>query len=95
MSKEKTSVFRVTSNFDQRTQKPFVMVTVDEKNFSSKMSTLEARNLALQLLFCADSSESDTFMIMFLRKKAGLDDLAIARLLKEFREWRDQNIKAK
>lgn len=90
MSEEQPIVFRVTSNFGHRTQKPFVMVTVQEKEFTVNMSPGEARALAANLLHCADASESDAFLVTFLRKKVLANDKAIASILQDFRKWREQ-----
>lgn len=90
-------IFHVTSNFGHRTQKPFVMVTVQEKEFTVNMSPNEARNLAMNLLMCADASESDAFLITFLRKKVLANDKALAphpwwvAILQDFRDWREEN----
>ena len=91
MSEDEPVVFHVTSNFGHRTQKPFVMVTVGAKDFTTQMSPAEARDLALNLLMCADASESDAFLITFLRKRVGADDKAIAGVLQDFRQWREEN----
>lgn len=88
MSEEKPIVFHVTSNFGYRTQQPFVMVTVQEKEFTTNMSPAEARSLAMNLLECADAAESDAFLITFLRKKVGANDEAIVAILQDFRDWR-------
>ena len=88
MGEPKQVVFHVTSNFGHRTQKPFVMVTVGEQDFMAQMSPDEARDLALNLLMCADAAENDAFLITFLRKRVKADDRAIAGLLAEYRKFR-------
>jgi len=88
VSDEKQVVFHVTSNFGHRTQKPFVMVTVGEQDFMTQMSPAEARDLAHNLLACAESSETDAFLITFLRERVKANDEAIAGILQDFREWR-------
>lgn len=81
MTEPKQVIFHVTSNFGHKTQKPFVMVTVGEQDFMAQMSPTEARDLALNLLMCADASESDAFLVTFLRKKVLANDKAIASIL--------------
>lgn len=90
MSEEQPIIFHVTSNFGHRTQKPFVMVTVQEKEFTVNMSPKGARDLALNLLQAADASEGDAFLVTFLRKKVLANDRAIAAILQDFRDWRKQ-----
>lgn len=90
MSEPKQVVFHVTSNFGHRTQKPFVMVTVGEQDFMAQMSPDEARALAMNLLQCADASETDAFLVTFLRKRVGANDQAVVGILQDFREWRAQ-----
>lgn len=93
MNEEKSVVFHVTSNFGHRTQKPFVMVTVGEQDFMAQMSPDEARDLAMNLLQCAEASENDAFLVTFLRKRVGADDRAIAGVLQEYRQWREEQDK--
>ncbi len=88
MSEEKSVVFHVTSNFGHRTQKPFVMVAVGEQGFMAQMSPDEARDLAMNLLQCAEAAENDAFLVTFLRKRVKANDQAIASILQDFREWR-------
>lgn len=90
MSEPKQVVFHVTSNFGHRTQKPFVMVTVGEQDFMAQMSPDEARALAMNLLQCADASETDAFLVTFLRKRVGANDQAVVGIPQDFREWRAQ-----
>jgi len=52
------------------------------------MSPAEARDLAMNLLMCADASEGDAFLITFLRRRVGADNEAVAAILQEFRDWR-------
>lgn len=54
-----------------------------------QMSPTEARDLALNLLMCADAAENDAFLVTFLRRKVKADDRAIAGILQEYRKWRD------
>lgn len=88
MTEDKPVVFNVTSNFGHRTQQPFVMVAVNGSDFMAQMSPAEARDLAMNLLMCADASEGDAFLITFLRQRVGADNEAVAAILQEFREWR-------
>lgn len=81
--------FHVTSGFGGRTQKPFVQVLIEAADWSCQMSPSEARDLAHNLLECADAAESDGFLVTFLRKKVGLRDQQIASVLIDFRKWRE------
>lgn len=82
--------FMVSSGFGGRTQQPFVQVLIEAADFMTQMSPAEARDLAMNLLHCADAAESDGFLITFLRAKLKADDQAIAMILSEFREWREK-----
>ena len=90
MSDEKTIVFTVSSGFGQRTQAPYVQVLIEAADFMTQMSPADARDLAHNLLACAESAEQDAFFITFLRTKIGAEDGQIAQLLNEFREWRER-----
>lgn len=79
-----------TSGFGHNTQKPFVQMLIPQADWMTQMSPEKARELALNLLMCADAAESDGFLVTFLLSKIGVDDMrAIASILVEFRQYRD------
>ena len=80
-------VFWVQGIFGMQSQKPLVLVTVNGADFSTTMSTSEARDLALNLLESAEAAEQDAFTIAFLKSR-DIPDQGIARFLEEMREWR-------
>lgn len=82
--------FLVTTGFGHKTQKPFVAVTVGNKDFHTQMSPEEAIDLAHNLLACAEAAQTDAFLITFLRKVVGTHDEAVMGILQEFRQWREQ-----
>ena len=80
----------VQSGFGHNTQQPFVEVVIHAADWSTQMSPEDARNLAFNLLQCADAAEGDGFLVNFLRKTVGVDDpRAVASLLVKFREYRE------
>lgn len=81
----------VTSGFGHNTQLPFVQMLIKRADWMTQMSPATARELAMNLMACADTAESDGFLVTFLRKRIGVDDMrAIATILMEFREYREQ-----
>lgn len=82
--------FWVTSGYGYRTQKPFVQVLIESADFMTQMSPAEAKDLAQNLLTCAEAAESDAFLVTFLRSQIKAEDRAIAAILNDFREWRTQ-----
>lgn len=92
---EETGVtFEVSSGFGYNTQAPYVQVLIKKADWMTQMSPATARELALNLMACADAAESDGFLVNFLRKTVGVEDMrAIATILMEFREYREQQEK--
>lgn len=81
----------VSSGFGHNTQRPFVQILIPKADWMTQMSPSDARGLALNLLTCAEAAESDGFLVTFLRQTVGVDDMrAVASILVEFRQWRDQ-----
>lgn len=83
--------FTVSSGFGHNTQKPFVQVLIESADFVTQMPPEKARELALNLLTCADAAESDGFIVGFMKKAADVtDQRALATILVQFREYRDE-----
>jgi len=81
--------FHVTSNFGYRTQKPFVSITVQSKEFHVQMSPAAARALAMNLLQAAEAAETDAFLVGFFKSRIDMNERNIATILLDFRDWRD------
>ena len=80
----------VQSGFGHNTQLPFVEVVIHAADWSTQMSPAEARDLAFNLLQCADAAEGDGFLMSFMEKAIGVEDpRMLASLLVQFREYRD------
>jgi hypothetical protein len=88
MSK-KDKTFWVTSLYGGKTREPRVNFAMPGGEYV-QMSPEEARDLALNLLQCADAAESDGFVFEFIKDKVGAPDEISARILGEFREYRDK-----
>jgi len=84
----------VSSGYGGNTQKPFVMMESEELDTPIQMDPATARELALNLLQCADAAESDGFIVEFMKKELKADDRHTIVLLREFRKFREQSRKA-
>lgn len=81
----------VTSGFGHNTQQPFVEMTIRRADWTTQMSPSMARELAHNLLAAADAAESDGFLVTFLQKTVGVEDMrTIATVLVQFREYRQE-----
>lgn len=79
----------VSSGFGHNTRRPYVQVLIEAADWSTQMSPATARELAFNLLTCADAAESDGFLVGFLREVIGADKpAALAGVLVQFREYR-------
>ena len=88
--------FEVSSGFGHNTQAPYVQVLIKAADWMTQMPPGDARRVALNLLSCADAAESDGFLVNFLRKTVGVEDMrTIATILVEFREYREAQQKGK
>lgn len=91
MIEEDGIVFEVSSGFGHNTQSPYVQVLIAKADWMTQMPPETARELALNLLTCADAAESDGFLVGFLRETAGITDMrTIATILVEFRAYRER-----
>lgn len=80
----------VTSGFGHNTRQPFVQMLIFRADWMTQMSPAKARELALNLMACADAAESDGFLVGFLQTVIGVDDMSkIADVLSHFREYRE------
>jgi hypothetical protein len=81
--------FWVTSMFGTRTKEAIVNVAVPGGSLV-QMRPHEARDLALNLLRCAEAAEADAFVWHFLHDKLpDLPDAAVAGVIGDFRKWRE------
>ena len=79
----------ITSGFGHNTQQPFVEMTIRRADWTTQMSPDAARELAHNLLACADAAESDGFLVGFFQSHVGIKDPGIvASLLVQFRQYR-------
>lgn len=94
VEEEDVTGVEVSSGFGHNTQKPFVQMVIPRADWMTQMSPENARELALNLLTCADAAESDGFLVTFLRDTVGVDDMrTVASILVDFRKYRDQQRK--
>lgn len=66
---------------------PFVELSL--KSASVTMSPEHARNVAILLFRAAEAAESDAFVVGFAMDTVGLSEREAAKLLFEFRNWRE------
>lgn len=86
----------VQSGFGHNTQQPFVELVIHAADWSTQMSPGEARDLAFNLLQCADAAEGDGFLMSFMDKAIGVADRRMqASLLVQFREYREAQRKGR
>lgn len=84
----------VTSGFGHNTQQPYVQVLIHKADWSTQMPPATARELAFNLLQCADAAESDGFLVTFLRNVIGSDQPSVlASILIQFRKYREAQLK--
>lgn len=84
----------VTSGYGASTHEPFVTVEIDVKpNHPLQISPDEARNLAHNLLECAEAAEGDAFLVDFTRDEMGQEMVVAAAVMLEFRKWREKKRK--
>lgn len=86
MSGEK--VFWVRSMYGHKHRQPAVVFTMPGGE-TVQMSPAEARELAGNVLACAEAAEGDAFTFEFLREKTGISEESAAQVLHDFRGWRD------
>lgn len=77
----------VTSLYGHKTKKP--LVELHWKDISIQMETAKAREVALMLLEGAEAADQDGFLVEWAQSEAGTTAEGAARLLAEFRKWRD------
>jgi hypothetical protein len=77
-----------TSGVSAETGQGFVKLTWGEQH--GQLTPAEARRHAFGILEAADAADSDSFLWRFLQQTVGLDDQRAARVLVEFRAYRDQ-----
>ncbi len=83
--------FEVKSIYGHKHQRGLVEIYVNGADFSALMLPDDARDLALNLLQCAEAAESDEILIRFLTQRIGLkDNRAKAGILNDFRQIRQQ-----
>lgn len=84
-----------SSGFGHNTQQPFVQMLIHQADWMTQMSPDDARSLAQNLMACADAAESDGFLVTFLQRTIGVDDMrTIASILVQFREYREARLGA-
>lgn len=90
MSEDKIVTFHVSSGFGHRTRQGYVQVLIEAADWTTQMTPDNARELAANLLQCAEAAEVDAFLMTFMRERVGAPDEQAAQILVEFREWRER-----
>lgn len=87
----KLNIIHVSSGYGGNTRQPFVEIKTDKLKEPLQLSPEEARDLAQNLLQCAEASEQDAFMFEFVSKDLKAGDQAAGGILIEFRKFRDDH----
>lgn len=87
--------FTCISLYGARTRKPLVQVTWTETDQTTTcvISPEEARDLASNLLQCAEAAEQDGFIVEWAQEVVGVDEANAAKLMHEYRLWRAKRAK--
>ena len=88
MSDDKKKMILVSSLISHRDHGPRIDITVGE--IRVQLSAMEARDLINNLTQCVAAAESDAFIFNFLREKLDQPIEISARLIQEFRDYRDE-----
>ena len=72
-----------------REGEPFIQLLVDDEVLC-QLTPAEAREHAQSVLQAAEASEQDAFMVGFAKSTIGVGDVGAARLLQEFRRFREE-----
>lgn len=88
---EHINSFFCQSGFGAHTRKPFVSVTVilDGHTHTAQMPPDNARELAQNLLQCAEAADMDAIVMQFLTERLHQPIEAAAAVLNDFRTLRD------
>lgn len=90
IEQEDITNIEISSGFGHNTQRPYVQMIIQRADWMTQMTPETARELAFNLLTCADAAESDGFLVGFLQNTVGVDDMrTVASILVQFREYRD------
>ena len=81
----------VQSGYGHNTRKPFVEMVLHAADFSTQTPPAQARELAFNLLGCAEAANSDGFLMGFMQNLIGVKErAALAGVLGQFREYREK-----
>jgi hypothetical protein len=87
MKRPQPDIIWVESGFGYNTQQPFVSLKL--RDIAVMISPAEARDLAHNLLSCAEAAESDGFIMNFAQKDLDLPQEHATRMLMAFRKSRN------
>lgn len=83
-----TDVIFVQSLVSHRDQKPRVDIQLGE--IHSQMSADAAMDVAKNIIEACEAAHSDAFIFNFMKEKVGLDDGRAARVIVDFRNYRQE-----
>lgn len=90
MQNEQKFHVNITSNFGFHTRKPFVGLAITGADVLINLSPEEARGIAMNLLECAESAETDAFMIQYLERLGMREEEKRVTVLIDFRKFREK-----
>lgn len=77
----------VSSLYGRETRQPIVQLTHGE--WMMQVTPEEARRIARMLMESAEAAEQDGFLVEFMMKKVGVEEVKAVLVLHEYRQWRD------
>lgn len=87
MSAPRTT-FWAQSAYGMRTKQPIVVL--HHQDWVLQVSPEEARGIASSILQAAEAAEQDAFLMEWIQRTTGVDELGAGRLVVEYRDWREK-----
>jgi len=82
-------MIRFLSGLGGLTRQPYVQMIIEDADYMIQIEPATARELALNLLRCAEAAEQDGFLVNFFSHVVGVDEGAIVALLTQYRDYRE------
>ena len=86
----KAKQIHVTAGYGHNSKVPFVGIEFEEPIAVLQLTSVEARELTLNILQAAETADSDGFIFNFFTRDVGCDQPEAIQLLYRFREYREE-----